>query len=115
MFQFSKIIEISCFSFSWGKLQVMTNGSYADAQQAEAAGMAEGYITSDLINMHYHNTQISDYCVNFKDFCVKLTKFMSDNEAWIQQNIKAETQTDKSYWHQVFNISIFLILSCYIF
>lgn len=84
----------------WSTLHVATNGSYKDSLQAQAAGMAEGYITSDFINMHYQNT-LAEYCTNEKDYCTKLSKFMSDNSAWMQSKIKAATESEKSYWHQV--------------
>ena len=84
-----------------------TNGSYPDMLQAEAAGMAEGFITSDFISMSYQNT-LSSYCVNEKEYCDKLNKFLTDNMNWINTQIKKFPKSN--YWHQVsyYNPSIYL-------
>eukprot|EP00795_Rhopilema_esculentum_P015337 gene15337-6558_t len=84
----------------WTTLKLTSNETYADSLQARAAGMAEGFITSELIYMHYMNT-LADYCTNEKDFCTKLSKFVSDNKEWINNKIKDSQSTEKSYWHQV--------------
>ncbi len=84
----------------------MTNGTYSDTLQAEAAGMAEGYITSDVIHMHYQNT-LAEYCTNEKDYCTKLSKFLSDNKAWIDKQMQAAKRSELSYWHQVYKFFIY--------
>ena len=87
-------------AFRWTTLKLTSNQTYADSLQARAAGMAEGFITSELIYMHYMNT-LADYCTNEKDYCTKLSKFVSDNKEWINNKIKDSQSTEKSYWHQV--------------
>ena len=79
---------------------MVTNETFADKLQAQAAGMAEGFITSEFIHMHYVNT-MAEYCTNEKEYCAKLAKFFSDNTAFKDQKLKAVTDEEKSYWHQV--------------
>ena len=81
----------------------MTNESFADDLQAEAAGMAEGYITGDFIHMHYVNT-LAEYCTNEKEYCQKLAKFIDDNNSWKDQQIQQAKSSEKSYWHQVLGL-----------
>ena len=81
----------------------MTNGSCSDSLQAQAAGMAEGYITSEFIYMDFFN-RVSDYCTNEKIFCEKLAKFIEDNNSWMSDQIKQSADSEKAYWHQVFKI-----------
>lgn len=71
-----------------------------DALQAQAAGMAEGYITSEFIHMHYVNT-MADYCSNEKAFCDSLGKFVDENNSWKDQQVKQARDSEKAYWHQV--------------
>ena len=93
--------------FRWAYLEVHTNGSYDDHSQALAAGMAEGYLSNDLIAMRYQN-EFHDYCKKEKTFCDKLKKFLHDNSNWIQKNIKSHK--DSSYWHQVYMYFFTVIL-----
>ena len=78
----------------------MTNGSCADNLQAQAAGMAEGYVTSEFIYMHYLNT-MADYCTNEKTLCQKLAAFIDENNSWKDDQIKQSQDSEKAYWHQV--------------
>ena len=66
--------------------------------QAEAAGMAEGYITSELIAMEYDN-QYKGYCEPENEFCDNLRKFVKENNDWMEEQIAA-SPSDK-YWYQV--------------
>lgn len=63
--------------------------------------MAEGYITSDYIHMHFVNT-MAEYCTNEKEFCANLAKFIDDNNSWKDKQIKDMKDSEKSYWHQVY-------------
>ena len=87
--------------FSWSLLTLTTNAQYDDHFQAQAAGMAEGFITAEQISMHWRNTA-AGYCDKEKEFCWKLKRFMSDMYIWIKSNIK-ENPGDP-YWHQVIQI-----------
>lgn len=42
--------------FRWAFVEVESKATWPDEQQAFAAGMAEGYLTKDLIYAHYRNT-----------------------------------------------------------
>ena len=66
--------------------------------QAQAAGLAEGFITAEQISMDWQNT-VGVYCDDGSEFCDKLHKFLSDLFDWIQSQIN-ENPTD-SYWYQV--------------
>ena len=88
---------------SWSYLEVYTNGSYGDSIQAYAAGLSEGYITKDLIEMAWHNT-MDGYCTNtstkpLSAFCMKLQKYLNDNMDWVTSNFFQEETSP--YWHQV--------------
>ncbi|EDO39917.1 predicted protein [Nematostella vectensis] len=82
----------------WSYLEVFSNESYSDVLQATAAGMAEGFITADLIHMDYMN-KYADYCKNDENFCKKLTEYLRGNEAWRAKMIKSHL--NESYWYQV--------------
>jgi len=84
----------------WSTLKVVTNGSCTDPLQAEAAGMAEGYITSEFIYMDYMNKFV-DYCKKEEAFCKKLAMFVDENLSWINGQVKQSKDSEKAYWHQV--------------
>ena len=81
----------------------MTNGSCTDPLQAEAAGMAEGYITSEFIYMDYMNKFV-DYCKKEEAFCKKLAMFVDENLSWINGQVKQSKDSEKAYWHQVLKL-----------
>lgn len=85
-------------STGWSLLKVVTNGTYSDSLQAEAAGMAEGFLTAEFILMAYENT-VAGYCDKEPDFCTKLKTFLAANQDWIIGNLK--THPESQYWHQV--------------
>lgn len=85
-------------AFSWSYLEVHSNGSYPDMLQAKAAGMAEGYITSEMISMAYVN-QYKGYCDGESDFCDNLRKFVKENNDWMEEKIASSPSDD--YWYQV--------------
>ena len=82
----------------WSYLSLQTNASYSDELQSTAAGMAEGYLTSDFIHMHHTNT-LGDYCKSDPKFCAKLQTFMDQNTAWIK--LQTAASPEDNYWHQV--------------
>ena len=85
-------------NFSWSFFEVHTNQSETDENQARAAGMLEGYLTSDLIFKHYQNMYAS-YCNNEQDFCERLMQFVHKNFEWMEDQVK-KNPTDE-YWYQV--------------
>jgi hypothetical protein len=66
--------------------------------QAKAAGIAEGYITSELIHISYLN-QYSGYCDKQTKFCDDLQKFIHENSIWMKEKI--ESSATDNYWNQV--------------
>lgn len=88
-------------STGWAYLEVTTNASHNDIDQAYAAGLLEAFLTSDLIKMHWYNTEFDRYCTKpLKGYCQRLQSYLDDNAAWLLEQISAKSQTD-SYWHQV--------------
>lgn len=90
---------IETSSTGWAYLDVTTNASYPDEVQAYAAGLAEGYLTKDLIYMHWMNT-VDGYCNNETAYCARLTQYLKTNMAWMKQQIIKNGQKDP-YWHQI--------------
>jgi len=81
-------------------LEIVTNSSYPDTDQAYYAGLLEGLVTSDLIKMHWHNT-LAGYCTEpLSAFCQRLKAFVDANFGWVNQMIGLLADIDP-YFHQV--------------
>jgi len=78
---------------------VHTNPEYSDTLQAYHAGFIEGYLTAELMGMHWRN-QIDQYCDNEVRYCTKLFKFLDKNLNVTQQKVKT-MRNESSYWHHV--------------
>ena len=63
--------------------------------QATAAGIAEGYLTKDLIYYFWKN-MIEHYCDENPEVCKYVYKFVKLNWNWMQGRINNKT----AYWHQ---------------
>ncbi|XP_013380031.1 putative phospholipase B-like 2 isoform X2 [Lingula anatina] len=91
-------------STGWSYLEVTTNPAYPDFAQAYSAGLAEGYITRQLIAMHWNNT-VQGYCdpESPSDYCKRLADYVKQNLAWVNDKINKPDNSpeDKVYWHQV--------------
>lgn len=85
----------------WSQLEVSTNASYTDSEQAYAAGLAEAHVTSDLIELAWLNT-VDGYCnpKNLSSYCRKLKKHLDVNIEWMIETLEKNGNED-SYWHQV--------------
>lgn len=84
----------------WAYLDVITSSNYPDEQQAFAAGMAEAALSSDLIHSQWMNT-LQGYCpIPLSTYCTSLHKFLQTNLDWMNQQIKANSNTS-GYWHMV--------------
>jgi len=84
----------------WAYLEVATNDSESDEDQAYTAGLGEALVTSDLIKLHWYNT-MDDYCtLPLSLYCQRLKKFVDTNAAWVQQQLDSKADVDP-YWHQV--------------
>ncbi|KAH7950161.1 hypothetical protein HPB49_020338 [Dermacentor silvarum] len=83
----------------FGFLEIYTNEKLPDEYQAYAAGFLEGYLTKDLIRMHFDN-QWADYCVNETAYCKKLYHFFSENVRHMNEQA-AQYRSSSAYWHQL--------------
>ncbi|XP_070385785.1 putative phospholipase B-like 2 [Dermacentor albipictus] len=86
-------------SQGYGFLELYTNESYSDRDQAFSAGIFEGYATADRALMHYDNLW-KQYCAHQADDCVKLLQFVDATLSFMQQQVKELAEKDP-YWHQV--------------
>jgi len=94
----------------WSQLEVTTNGSFSDSEQAYAAGLAEARVTSDLIELAWLNT-VDGYCdpKNLSVYCRKLKKHLDKNIHWMIDTLEKSDGRggryggggDDPYWHQV--------------
>jgi hypothetical protein len=69
--------------------------------QAYAAGYLEGYVTYELLHMHWVNT-VDGYCKGKEELCQKILEHVNDNTEWVKYKIKHHRSSD-AYWHQVCN------------
>jgi hypothetical protein len=67
--------------------------------QAFAAGMAEGYLTRDLIYYYWKN-MVETYCSNKAVLCKYINKYVSQNAKWLKTNIE-QSKNSSSYWYQL--------------
>ncbi|PVD31543.1 hypothetical protein C0Q70_06956 [Pomacea canaliculata] len=97
--RFDNAINRTGFSY----LSITTVNDYTyqlnSSVQAYAAGLAEGFLTRELISLHFLNT-IGSFCQNrTTSSCQKLETFLKQNLDWITDNVNANP--DDSYWYQV--------------
>ncbi|CAH2044861.1 unnamed protein product, partial [Iphiclides podalirius] len=82
----------------WAFLEVHTSQDCSDEKQAFAAGFIEGFLTRDLIWMHWQN-MLKGYCYNKTVLCGLIEEFLDKNEEYIARMVK-DNQLDP-YWYQV--------------
>ncbi|XP_072929615.1 putative phospholipase B-like 2 isoform X3 [Epargyreus clarus] len=82
----------------WAYLEVHTSADSSDEQQAYAAGYLEGFLTRDLIWMHWQN-MLKGYCYNKTEICGLIEEFVDTNEDYIATMIR-ENPIDP-YWYQI--------------
>ena len=82
----------------WSFLTVKTNSSFTDVEQADAAGIAEGFSTALRIKQSWTNT-MAGYCKTPSTFCINLKDYIKTNMEWMQSMI--ETHQLDPYWHHV--------------
>lgn len=88
-------------STGWMMLEVETRESAPDQLQAEAAGIAEGYLTRISILEAYREFFLHDaICLENEGFCQWAASKFEANEALVSGKIKQFSQTEP-YWHQV--------------
>ncbi|XP_054925794.1 putative phospholipase B-like 2 isoform X2 [Dermacentor andersoni] len=93
---FHNAINETGFSF----LEIYTNAELADEHQAYAAGFLEGYVTRDLIRMHFNNMWAS-YCDDEQAYCKRLYTFLRENFVFMHKNIAEYRKKKSAYWYQV--------------
>lgn len=81
-------------TIGWDTLAIESNGAFADADQAYAAGYAEGSLTYARAWNHWFN--------NFgtNPVAPQVLAFFDANVQWIEQQVAAKNATDP-YWMQV--------------
>ncbi|XP_013170935.1 PREDICTED: putative phospholipase B-like 2 isoform X1 [Papilio xuthus] len=85
-------------STGWAFLELHTSKDVTDEQQAYAAGFIEGYLTRDLIWMHWQN-MLKGYCYNKTDLCGLIEEFIEKNENYIASMV--DLNEIDAYWYQV--------------
>ncbi|KAK7480062.1 hypothetical protein BaRGS_00028699 [Batillaria attramentaria] len=94
--RFSNCINSTGFAYLW--ISTVNDTSRLNSSvQAYAAGLAEGYITRELIALHYRNVWGS-FCQPITSKCRVLEKFLRENLDWVTSNVEANP-LDK-YWYQ---------------
>ncbi|XP_060063840.1 putative phospholipase B-like 2 [Ylistrum balloti] len=83
----------------WSFLEVTTSEGYSDEVQAYAAGLVEGYLTANFIQMQWFNT-IEGYCEKpYTAYCTRLQSYLQQNLDWMNEMITKSTSDP--YWKQV--------------
>ncbi|XP_050353907.1 putative phospholipase B-like 2 [Nymphalis io] len=82
----------------WAFLELHTSTDSSDEKQAYAAGVLEGFLTRDLIWMHWQN-MLKGYCYNKTEICGLIEDFVDKNEDYISSMVLANP-TDP-YWYQM--------------
>ncbi|XP_038207015.1 putative phospholipase B-like 2 [Zerene cesonia] len=85
-------------STGWAFLELHTTPDSSDEKQAYAAGFLEGYLTRDLIWMHWQN-MLKGYCYNKTDVCGLIEDYVDKNEEYLADMINS--YPDDPYWYQV--------------
>ncbi|RVE52351.1 hypothetical protein evm_002989 [Chilo suppressalis] len=85
-------------STGWAFLELHTTEDSPDEQQAYAAGYLEGFLTRDLIWMHWQNV-LKGYCYNKTDVCGLIEAFVDKNEAYITSMV--DKYPNDPYWYQI--------------
>lgn len=84
-------------STGWSYLNVSTIQKFPNEVQAYAAGIVEGYLTRELIDLTWQNT-VKGYCEKpYSQFCTDLRYFLQTNMDWIS----AQKDRDEDYWRMV--------------
>jgi len=89
----------------WMQLEITSNEGFDDADQALAAGIAEGYLTRNTITEYYQEFFGNDLCKDDADkekegFCNWMRGQMDTNQEWVDRKVEEEGKTDP-FWHMV--------------
>ena len=83
---------------SWSFLEIHNAEEIPEYELAHLAGVMEGKLTGDLILMQWKNT-LGNFCSTPSAFCTKLQDFLYNNQLFLNDQMKKET--DSPYWLQV--------------
>lgn len=83
----------------WAFVEVESKPTWPDDMQAYAAGMAEGYLTKDLIYDFWRN-MIEHACDDKPQVCKYVKKYVAQNVDWTTVHAK-KYKAASPYWHQV--------------
>ena len=81
-------------------LEIQTREDAPDQLQAEAAGVAEGFLTRISIYESYKEFFAEDICLKNGKLCQQIEEWVTINEQIVGGKIAKFSQTDP-YWHQV--------------
>ncbi|XP_068619215.1 putative phospholipase B-like 2 [Battus philenor] len=84
-------------STGWAFLEVHTAKNGSDERKAYAAGFIEGFLTRDLIWMHWQN-MLKGYCYNKTALCGLIEEFLDKNENFIASMMRYQMDP---YWYQI--------------
>lgn len=82
----------------WAFLDIHTSEDASDEKQAFSAGYIEGFLTRDLIWMHWQNI-LKGYCTNKTELCAKIDQFVDINEQYVSDMISKNSKD--AYWYQI--------------
>ncbi len=84
----------------WNILEIQTRESAPDQLQAQAAGMAEGFLTRTATIESYKEFFGNDICSTDPDACEWIKEAFRLNTQVVEGMIAQKSQTDP-YWHMV--------------
>ena len=84
----------------WLHLDLTTNLSHSDEDQAVAAGLAEGFLSQRIIAEYYSHFIDKPFCRVDPGFCDFIRRQFQANLDWVTARVEAEGQSS-SYWKMV--------------
>ncbi|KAH6925052.1 hypothetical protein HPB50_000212 [Hyalomma asiaticum] len=102
----SKYIPIAWGNFrndinetGWSRLQIESNGHVQDDLQAYAAGVLEANLTRQVMEYQWTNL-FGMYCENQTTYCHKLTRFLTENVKYTQEQ-GHRLRNDDPFWNMM--------------
>lgn len=83
----------------WGQIEIHTNPDVTDSYQAYFSGFIEGFLTSNLIQDHFHNL-LDGYCIQEVSYCNRVTSYLERNLKFATSQVRKSRDVEP-YWHQV--------------
>jgi len=81
----------------WTVLEVYSNSSFPESQQARGAGILEGHLTQQRIIQMFHNSMNTSSLYNDTNFM----SFIYTQQAYMEKQIKSPPHGEESFWHHV--------------